>query len=911
MAHAEGDRKLEQESKNPSSFSPDPGSDPLARPSEDAGLRVRALELSPATIQALELLGQGLVEQIAGLSDAELLENPYLNPSGVAEIRNALQRAAQTFTLPDPHPEVRQQQPERLANPPASLPVWPTTDWNDILVKTPLHQEIQGSTHQSQGDLDQDKTSMPEEDLQPNRWTDTTKKWQDDIRPIERGKLVQEGSSDSLVAAQDLSFVPIESLGLSIRTYNALRRRGVKTLRQLAALSDEQIYQIRNVGRHAFEEIRQVLEQFPNALAPATDIGAHQVVGSPASKERASDTPIEVLDLPIRVFNTLARTGILYVEQILSLSDEELLHVRNLGGGSLALLRAALDRFVIEHPNADAGSARVSESSSHRPVVQGRNASLESTRIAVASSSSWLLLLENGHNWDEVQALDQALRARGLPPLRPLPADPLVSPEAVSFLLRFGCPLAKIPARRLTICRAYRAYLEQVGLDNVLRVFLASRTRLQEAPARDDFDSFAADVEYYAGWLNSQSEWSAEVRGVGTSPVAVFRLASENWYRQLDGFLAYLTQREREILIARYTLEEGSFRTLQEVADQYSVTRERVRQIVIKVLGKLRGQLRVHETLSTFVWLCERILEHTGLISGPTLLAELAGHLSPNSKPTLTQVILLLDGVAEAAHYIEGYDIFLSRALPRNAPESWVRIINHALRKAGAPMRFDDLVRAIAQGTGSEAASSAEVVARCLEAIPDFINVEDDYWGLVSWEGHITDDLVMILRRLGRPAHYGELAELLNERLPEGERKPERNILAHLQRLTDLFVRVGPGTFDLREKQPELPGQPIKYLDLMEQVLREAGEPLTLNQVFRRVNEMREAKRSTISMYLTMNSRFLSFGTDHYGLAMWANDTATQTKNQNPLPNSGSRDEFTDELAREVMQWLQKNAEQN
>ena len=52
--------------------------------------------------------------------------------------------------------------------------------------------------------------------------------------------------------------------------------------------------------------------------------------------------------------------------------------------------------------------------------------------------------------------------------------------------------------------------------------------------------------------------------------------------------MADLTEREREILILRFGLEDGNARTLEEVGKKYKITRERIRQIEAKALRKLR-----------------------------------------------------------------------------------------------------------------------------------------------------------------------------------------------------------------------------------------------------------------------------------------------------------------------------------
>ena len=61
---------------------------------------------------------------------------------------------------------------------------------------------------------------------------------------------------------------------------------------------------------------------------------------------------------------------------------------------------------------------------------------------------------------------------------------------------------------------------------------------------------------------------------------------------QVEDVLATLTSRERRVLQLRFGLEDGRSRTLEEVGREFSVTRERIRQIEAKALRKLRHPSR-------------------------------------------------------------------------------------------------------------------------------------------------------------------------------------------------------------------------------------------------------------------------------------------------------------------------------
>ncbi len=69
---------------------------------------------------------------------------------------------------------------------------------------------------------------------------------------------------------------------------------------------------------------------------------------------------------------------------------------------------------------------------------------------------------------------------------------------------------------------------------------------------------------------------------------AAFTLLKEQLVEVLDT----LTEREQKVLRLRFGLDDGRARTLEEVGKEFSVTRERIRQIEAKALRKLRHPSR-------------------------------------------------------------------------------------------------------------------------------------------------------------------------------------------------------------------------------------------------------------------------------------------------------------------------------
>ena len=65
---------------------------------------------------------------------------------------------------------------------------------------------------------------------------------------------------------------------------------------------------------------------------------------------------------------------------------------------------------------------------------------------------------------------------------------------------------------------------------------------------------------------------------------------------RIDALLARMSERERRVISLRYGLEDGVSRTLGETAKFFGITRERVRQIEVAAMRKLRAFLAAEST---------------------------------------------------------------------------------------------------------------------------------------------------------------------------------------------------------------------------------------------------------------------------------------------------------------------------
>ena len=86
-----------------------------------------------------------------------------------------------------------------------------------------------------------------------------------------------------------------------------------------------------------------------------------------------------------------------------------------------------------------------------------------------------------------------------------------------------------------------------------------------------------------------------EIVGDDTAQTPFEMLSHKNMHGQLDGLLTVLDERERKIIDARFGLMGQKARTLEEVGQEFGVTRERIRQLQNIALRKLRRALQKKE----------------------------------------------------------------------------------------------------------------------------------------------------------------------------------------------------------------------------------------------------------------------------------------------------------------------------
>ena len=272
---------------------------------------------------------------------------------------------------------------------------------------------------------------------------------------------------------------PIDVLVLSIRSYNALKRGGIRTVKQLAKMSDQEIQDVRNVGIKAFTEIKEKLRDYliEHSLSTEFSLSGVRPESPTIAQRRAatfSSTSLEVLNLSIRSYNALKRGGIKTVEQLARMSEQEIWDVWNIGIKSLIEIEGKLRIYLAEHP------------------LPSRPATPE-------------------------EKLDPLLAAKPASPAKesqsPPPPSLLADQKILDCVEEKGIPLDEISIERLALTGTLGDLLREANIETICELAQQPRDK------RGWGGRVTESLNRYLTWLIGQDEtvWANEVAGRGIS----------------------------------------------------------------------------------------------------------------------------------------------------------------------------------------------------------------------------------------------------------------------------------------------------------------------------------------------------------------------------------------------------------
>jgi DNA-directed RNA polymerase delta subunit len=330
----------------------------------------------------------------------------------------------------------------------------------------------------------------------------------------------------------------------------------------------------------------------------------------------------------------------------------------------------------------------------------------------------------------------------------------------------------------------------------------------------------------------------------------------------LATLLEHLPERTREILVRRYGVLDGRARTLEEIGKEYRITRERVRQVV----GNALGTLADHENDSDVQKIMSRVRstleEKSGIMKSDELITKLADG-DAREKGALMVFLECLPVCGTEKEAPHRHEVCFLNGFLFSEWEEIHNVVVKLLETAAEPLTLDELYERFVKQYSDYSKD------RLLHFLLISRGVEQNVfgkWGLAKWSEikprGMREKAHLVLKMTKEPLHFREIARLIDEYgLQNGKKKKSHPQTVHNELIKDKrFVLVGRGMYALSDWGY----RKGTVREVVEDVLKTAGKPLTRDEILDRVLKVRRVKKSTI--VINLNTFFTRVGKNAYML---------------------------------------------
>lgn len=332
----------------------------------------------------------------------------------------------------------------------------------------------------------------------------------------------------------------------------------------------------------------------------------------------------------------------------------------------------------------------------------------------------------------------------------------------------------------------------------------------------------------------------------------------------ISGSLNIIEQeREREIISRRFGLT-GQKETLEQIGELLNITRERVRQLEKAILVRLRiGAEEGHiAELAAAEKLIIRNLTELGRVARTTDLAKRIHGRDETTYEERAQLVFL-SSISSHLTSIDENDSYYSAvgiASYGDAEEIEKRVdeVVAIIKKQKEPMTIEQLDNVLSY----EHPDNIKAIASISKQLASL----NGLWGLAKWPTvnprNIRDKIFVVLEAKKEPMHFSDIAKDIAK--SDFRRKNVTVQAIHNELIKDpRFILIGRGIYALNTWGYARG----TVAEIIKTILKEAGEPLTREEIVKRVLHARKVKETTVLLNLQNKELFDKVGRDRYTLA--------------------------------------------
>jgi len=320
----------------------------------------------------------------------------------------------------------------------------------------------------------------------------------------------------------------------------------------------------------------------------------------------------------------------------------------------------------------------------------------------------------------------------------------------------------------------------------------------------------------------------------------------------IDNLLEGFSEKQEKVLAGRFGLKTGKKATLQEIGDSLGVTRERVRQIEVQSLKKLKKLIENDKSSKDIISATESYLKtQNGVSRADELLKQVIKKASLKAKKNAEEKLFFILSAAGIPRYRKENDNF--RAYWYSDPKSekkFLDFIKGAIKFFKQNKKQDIIDKKLyRQYTEDKTSQNFLSISKHFSK-----NMFGDL-GLADWPEinpkTIRDKAYLALKKDTTPLHFEEIAKKIGDL--GIDKRPAHVQTVHNELIKDSrFVLVGRGMYALEEHGYE----PGTVREVITKLFQEKG-PLSSSEVIKLVNERRFLKENTILLNL-QNRRYFT-----------------------------------------------------
>jgi hypothetical protein len=336
----------------------------------------------------------------------------------------------------------------------------------------------------------------------------------------------------------------------------------------------------------------------------------------------------------------------------------------------------------------------------------------------------------------------------------------------------------------------------------------------------------------------------------------------------IEDIFMVLTEKEKDVVVQRFSLDNKEKRTLESIGEKFNVTRERVRQIEKIALGKLRrtvttSKLRyIHDVSEAILRENGHLLLEENLVGKVLEMIEKTAEVDEHIVRLALNICPAIDSIEKNNLYRRGW--YIQGNLQSFAIETSLEKAVEILRTKKEVLSEESLVKAMTETPALKDLEIPEGFFASALTLDERLKQTSQGYGLISWRHinpkSIRDKALIVLRNENKPMHFMDIAKKITESHFDHKRVTVQAVHNELIRYPQ-FVLVGRGLYALKEWGYE----DGTVTDIIENLLRKKA-PLSKQEIIKGVLKQRKVKKGTISLNLQKNPQFTRVGRAVYAL---------------------------------------------